>query len=92
MGVRQAFWVNRTIRALLRRSAKDYKAILEGREMKYVIYFLPLLLFNTEPVFSEQKMLLNCGKLIDVETQKVLSSQMITIDQQRISAVDSAAQ
>ncbi len=92
MGVRQAFWVNRTIRALLRRSAKDYKAILEGREMKYVIYFLPLLLLNTEPVFSEQKMLLNCGKLIDVETQKVLSSQMITIDQQRISSVDSAAQ
>ena len=58
--------------------------------MKYIIYFLPLLLLNTEPVFAEQKMVLNCGKLIDVETQKVLSSQMITIDQQRISSVDSA--
>ena len=60
--------------------------------MKYIIYFLPLLLLNTEPVFAEQKMVLNCGKLIDVETQKVLSSQMITIDQQRISSVDSADQ
>ncbi|MDA8787044.1 hypothetical protein N9N19_05820 [Porticoccaceae bacterium] len=60
--------------------------------MKYLIYFLPFLLLNAQPIFAEQKMVLNCGQLIDVETQKVLSSQMITIDHQRISSIRSADQ
>lgn len=60
--------------------------------MKYFIYVLSLLLLNVQSVFAQQETVLNCGKLIDVETQQLLSNQIITIDGQRISSIVSADQ
>ncbi len=57
--------------------------------MKYLIYVLPFLLLNMQPVFADQQTVLKCGKLIDVEARKVLSGQLITVDHQRISAIRS---
>ena len=57
--------------------------------MKYLIYVLPFLLVNTQPVFADQQTVLKCGKLIDVEAREVLSGQLITVDHQRISAIHS---
>lgn len=55
--------------------------------MKFLIYALPLFLLGAPTVSAEQKTVLKCGRLIDVETQAVLESQLITIDSQRISSI-----
>lgn len=60
--------------------------------MKFLIYALPLLLLSAAHVSAEQKTVLKCGKLVDVETQTVLSKQLITIDSQRISSIRSGDQ
>jgi len=57
--------------------------------MKVSISILLLLVLGVAPVSAEQKTVLKCGKLIDVETQKVQLKQMITIENQRISAIRS---
>ena len=60
--------------------------------MKFLIYALPLLLLGAPTVSAQQITVLKCGKLIDVETQAVLESQLITIDNQRISSIRSGDQ
>ena len=60
--------------------------------MKFLIYALPLLLFGAPPVAAEQQTVLKCGRLIDVETQALLDSQLVTIDSQRISSIRSGDQ
>ena len=60
--------------------------------MKFFIYALTLLLLGVPTVSAEQITVLKCGRLIDVETQAVLESQLITIDNQRISSILPGAQ
>ncbi|MDE0842233.1 MAG: amidohydrolase family protein [Porticoccaceae bacterium] len=55
--------------------------------MKLIIYVLAVLLINASGAAAEQKTVLKCGRLIDVETQKVLLKRLITIDGQRISSI-----
>jgi imidazolonepropionase-like amidohydrolase len=55
--------------------------------MKFFIYFLPVLLLGASPVSAEQRTVLKCGGLIDVEAQTILESQLVTIDNERISSV-----
>ena len=55
--------------------------------MKALFSILPLLLLGALPAIAEPPTILKCGKLIDVETQTVLERQMITIENQRISAI-----
>ncbi len=60
--------------------------------MKFLIYALSLLLLGAPPAAAEQHTVLKCGRLIDVETQALLDSQLVTIDSQRISSIRSGDQ
>ena len=60
--------------------------------MKFLTYTLSLIVLSAPHTFAEPQTILNCGKLIDVETQAVLSKQLIAIDNQRISSIRSGDQ
>ena len=60
--------------------------------MKFLIYALSLLLLGAPPAAAEQHTVLKCGRLIDVETQALLDSQLVTIDSHRISSIRSGDQ
>ena len=57
--------------------------------MRFFISILPLLLLGALPASATPQTVLQCGRLIDVETQTVLEEQLISIDQQRITSIRS---
>ena len=60
--------------------------------MKLFTTILVLSLLWAPPAFAENKTVMSCGKLIDVETQKLLTKQIITVEGQRIVSIRPADQ
>ena len=60
--------------------------------MKLFMTILVLSLLWAPTAFTENKTVMSCGKLIDVETQKLLTKQIITIEGQRIISIRPADQ
>ena len=60
--------------------------------MRFFISILPLLLLGALPASAEPKMVLKCGRLIDVDNQTLIESQLIIIDNHRISSILSGDQ
>ena len=60
--------------------------------MKLFTTILVLSLLWAPPAFAENKTVMSCGKLIDVETQKLMTKQIITVEGQRIVSIRPADQ
>ena len=55
--------------------------------MNFIVFVVACLMLFAPHLSAQQQTVLKCGALIDSEEGRLLSKQLITIDQQRITAI-----